>query len=364
MTDSRPPAGLEHKAAPALLEPPPTLRVASPPEPGSGITAVDERTGVVEAIVAVTGIRDDVNDVIEPGAFRRTLRERTPRMVLGHDWNRVVGRTVSAVELPPGDPRLPRTAPDGTPWPRQAGALWVKAAFILGTKDGREAYEVAKAFGARSRSPSAIGSRRAAPPLAAASGTSATWTSNESVRIKKLGKVFLLIGPVGEDPVDTFNLAMRGPGAACCAVDLERFVDTDVVRDGTRMRQVVPLLYFTEENDNVGDEELAYSHPLPVAEFPPGVQLSVRFYVYGCRRSGTTYHRKVQDFLPIPGEPAAAPPGSTQPPGVGEAAAGCTRESATCSRSARRCPKKQRARQGTAADRPADRFAIERGHVP
>jgi len=48
----------------------------------------------------------------------------------------------------PGDPRLPRTAPDGTPWPPEAGALRVKARYLLATKDGREAYEVAKAFGA------------------------------------------------------------------------------------------------------------------------------------------------------------------------------------------------------------------------
>ena len=49
---------------------------------------------------------DDVNGIIVPGAFRRTLRERDPRMVLGPDWTRVVGRTISAIELLPGDPRL------------------------------------------------------------------------------------------------------------------------------------------------------------------------------------------------------------------------------------------------------------------
>jgi hypothetical protein len=37
---------------------------------------------------------------------------------------------------------------DGSQWPREAGALWVKARFILSTKDARDAYEVAKAFGA------------------------------------------------------------------------------------------------------------------------------------------------------------------------------------------------------------------------
>ncbi len=58
------------------------------------------------------------------------------------------GVAEEAVELMPGDPRLPRTAPDGTPWPPEAGALRVKARYLLATKDGREAYEVAKAFGA------------------------------------------------------------------------------------------------------------------------------------------------------------------------------------------------------------------------
>lgn len=87
----------------------------SPPEPGSGLTAVDEATGIVEALVAVTGIVDKVSDVIEIGALTKSLRRQTPQMCLGHDWSRVIGRTISAVELLPGDPRLPRTAPDGSP---------------------------------------------------------------------------------------------------------------------------------------------------------------------------------------------------------------------------------------------------------
>ncbi|WP_345612546.1 HK97 family phage prohead protease [Pseudonocardia adelaidensis] len=85
-------------------------------------------------------------DILVPGCSGRTLKSIKTRMVLGHDWNRVVGQTISAVELLPGDPRLPRTAPDGTPWPREAGALLVKARFLLGTADGRNDYEVARAF--------------------------------------------------------------------------------------------------------------------------------------------------------------------------------------------------------------------------
>jgi hypothetical protein len=85
MTSVRPACRPGVKAVPALLEPPPTHRTARPPAPASVVIAVDDETGIVEALVAVTGV---VDDVIEPGAFVRTLRTRTPAMVLGHDWNR------------------------------------------------------------------------------------------------------------------------------------------------------------------------------------------------------------------------------------------------------------------------------------
>lgn len=146
MTISRPPAGLEFKA-PALLTPPPGTR-AHRAQPETGVTAVDPDTGVIEAIVAVTGVVDDVADEIVPGAFRRSLRVRQPAMCLGHDWNRVVGKPISAEELMPGSPRLPRRTPDGQPWPPEAGALLVKARFNLATADGRDAYANAKFFGA------------------------------------------------------------------------------------------------------------------------------------------------------------------------------------------------------------------------
>lgn len=49
----------------------------------SRLVGSEPSTGVVEALVAVTGVRDDVGDVITPGAFRRTLEERRPKVVLG-----------------------------------------------------------------------------------------------------------------------------------------------------------------------------------------------------------------------------------------------------------------------------------------
>jgi len=141
MTSTRPVA-LEIKAAAALLEP-----LAAPTTPSRGSAHERDELGTITALVAVTGVRDDVDDVIVPGAFHRTIRERTPRLVVAHDWGRVCGQVLSAVELLPGDPRLPATAPDGTPWPREAGALWVRGRFLLGTREGREQHEIARAFG-------------------------------------------------------------------------------------------------------------------------------------------------------------------------------------------------------------------------
>jgi hypothetical protein len=51
------------------------------------------------ALAAVTGIVDSVGDVLEPGCFRRSLRERTPSLCVSHDWGRVAGRITEAVEL-------------------------------------------------------------------------------------------------------------------------------------------------------------------------------------------------------------------------------------------------------------------------
>ena len=73
MTNStRPPAGLETKGAATILAPTPTA-----PAPD---TATVTPEGVVELIAAVTGVQDDVGDIIRPGAFRRTIAERRPKV--------------------------------------------------------------------------------------------------------------------------------------------------------------------------------------------------------------------------------------------------------------------------------------------
>lgn len=130
----QPPEGLEFKTL-AVADP-----VAGPAEP-------DQR-GMITALVAVTGVKDQVNDIIVPGAFRRTLAERPrPKVCLGHDWNRPVGKTLEIHELMPGDRRLPAKTADGKPWPREAGALLARWQANLDSEDGKSAYSNAKFFG-------------------------------------------------------------------------------------------------------------------------------------------------------------------------------------------------------------------------
>lgn len=109
---------------------------------------VSEGAHEVTAVIAVTGVRDEVGDIIVPGAFANTLRERPkPKVCLGHDWNRPIGKTKTISELRPGDPGLPPTTYDGKPWPREAGAVIARYVPDMTTEDGRNAYNSAKFFG-------------------------------------------------------------------------------------------------------------------------------------------------------------------------------------------------------------------------
>lgn len=115
---------------------------------GGECKVLSEDEGIVEAIVSVTGIVDEVDDVIVPGAYAKTLVKRRPKGVDAHDWEQPVSKALEVVELMPGDTRLPATTSRGEPWPREAGALLVKMQFNLDTQRGRETFANVKFFGA------------------------------------------------------------------------------------------------------------------------------------------------------------------------------------------------------------------------
>src|SRR5690349_13277911 len=96
---------------------------------GVGLLSADDQTGVVETIVSVTGIVDDVDDLIEPGAYAESLVKRRPKGVFAHDWAKWVSRTEAVKELLPGDPVLVQYAQEykektGRDFPSEAGGLY------------------------------------------------------------------------------------------------------------------------------------------------------------------------------------------------------------------------------------------------
>jgi HK97 family phage prohead protease len=108
--------------------------------PGQVLSA-DPVRGEVRFLGSVTGVLDEVGDVVMPGAYAETLRKRSPEFLLGHDPARPIGQIVDVKELLPGDPGLPAGLPHG------AGALVATAKFDLSTKDGRDAFAQARFFG-------------------------------------------------------------------------------------------------------------------------------------------------------------------------------------------------------------------------
>lgn len=116
-------------------------------------TDVDgNRVGIAEHIVAVTGIADESGDVFVPGVFADAIRYGVKaKGVSGHDWSAKVSKAIEREEWMPGDPRIAEriipNLPDGVEWPREAGAVYVKAEYNLNTPEGQRAYENAKFYG-------------------------------------------------------------------------------------------------------------------------------------------------------------------------------------------------------------------------
>ena len=103
---------------------------------------VDEHEGIVECFVAGVGNKDSVGDIVLPGAFTKSLRRRTPRVVWGHDWNHPIGKVLDIYEVGPNDPRLPAKMKDAG-----IGGLYARVQFNLKSEKGREAFSNILFFG-------------------------------------------------------------------------------------------------------------------------------------------------------------------------------------------------------------------------
>jgi len=95
--------------------------------------ALDAEQGIAEMIVSVFNNIDYAEDRILPGSFAKSLQRKLPKGVWMHMWHLPVAKTLEAVELLPGDKRLPEKL-------KTLGGLYVKAQFNLGTERGRDAF--------------------------------------------------------------------------------------------------------------------------------------------------------------------------------------------------------------------------------
>ncbi|WP_167455556.1 HK97 family phage prohead protease [Streptomyces tirandamycinicus] len=112
----------------------------TPPQNTPAARRAQQGKGIVRAIYAVTGVVDEVQDLIIPGAFTRTLASRRVKAAWHHDWKEPVGTVLEVEEWMPGDPRF-ATIPGGVAWPREAGALVATVQYNLRTSRGRDTYE-------------------------------------------------------------------------------------------------------------------------------------------------------------------------------------------------------------------------------
>lgn len=116
-------------------------------ESASGqLLAIEDAEGIVTAIVSVTGTEDEVNDIIHPGAYVETLMKRRPKVCWAHSWEHPIGRVLHIEELMPGDDRLPTKTKDGSPWPREAGALVATMQFNMRSTEGKDAFEAVRFY--------------------------------------------------------------------------------------------------------------------------------------------------------------------------------------------------------------------------
>lgn len=85
----------------------------------------DDEEGVFYGYASTFGNMDNVNDIVEKGAFAKSLRKREPKVLWQHDMSKPIGKVIEAKE--------------------DANGLFVKVQLAIKTTLGRDAYEMLKA---------------------------------------------------------------------------------------------------------------------------------------------------------------------------------------------------------------------------
>lgn len=105
------------------------------------IIKADEATGIVEAIVSVTGICDLGDDIIQAGAYAKTITERGRKVRVLNAHNtfsilNVIGKPLELREI--GRDALPAEVLEQ--YPEATGGLWTKTQYLMDTPEGKGAF--------------------------------------------------------------------------------------------------------------------------------------------------------------------------------------------------------------------------------
>lgn len=102
---------------------------------------LDPEARTFKGYAAVTGILDDGGDIIDRGAFKKTLQEGGHRVKIFyiHDFSEPIGKPKELAEVPRG--RLPKAMQEK--WPEATGGLFVHA-YISETTRGNDALTLMK----------------------------------------------------------------------------------------------------------------------------------------------------------------------------------------------------------------------------
>jgi hypothetical protein len=139
--------------------------------------------------------------------------------------------------------------------------------------------------------------RLALTRLGPASLLASTSLENRSADPKTLETVFLLLGPIDEDPTQTFNAVLSAHGQPPVR-DISEFGRATRGLDPhcrAEDRQYIRLDYYTVENSEVGDECLTYEAVLDISSLSQASTYAIRLFLYGPAR----LHRVVQRALMV-----------------------------------------------------------------
>ena len=109
---------------------------------------------------------------------------------------------------------------------------------------------------------------------------------------KRVDNALLLVGPETECPIKTANdiSSHLGISTRISGTDsIEGFCFDDPVYTGGG-QAIIPLPFFYDEQDTIGDENLSYRCTIESVQFETNVPYAIRFFIFGENRLCRSTH--------------------------------------------------------------------------